>query len=511
MGKSLIGYDKDGKWNWKNCLRNIGMTALAVGATFIPVVGPVIGYGLLAAGVASGVTGVIKGASKLSDAKTEVEKEQARQDICSGVFTGVTSAFGLKGLGKSFARTQSVTSSPTTILGRFKQGFNDTFVNSFKATRSAVKTDINTIRQGTGFWKLYGNKLTTTWKNINSNQQKYNNKYNEMETELNARINNLETQINLATDNAQKTLLQQQKAMFEANLKELRGFSNIKTKVEYDNLRATNSSSENLKTLSSYDSQAQVGYSLKELNYAQSKYNKDLNKLIDYKNLLMHKKARKPDLYKSELDEYTQTHIRNKYNTSKKLKEGKKSLTDRITDLDKDIANINNQLRTATGRNAKNLRNQLRGLEKSKADLKNELDVCNSIKLKSWRKWTTWNKNEYKLALGPKGYESNTMGALKFLATSAETRAPFAFSQWDREFSTPCSLDFATLTPEQIKESLEQLELQKQEIEKTLEGLDEIQDYQTWEALKAQQKAQAEALAQAEAQSQVQNTTEANQ
>ena len=55
MGKSLVGFDKDGKLNPEKALRNAAITALAAGATLIPVLGPAIGYGLLAYGVGSGV------------------------------------------------------------------------------------------------------------------------------------------------------------------------------------------------------------------------------------------------------------------------------------------------------------------------------------------------------------------------------------------------------------------------------------------------------------------------
>ena len=42
-GKSLLGIESDGSWNWKKCLKNVGIAALAVGATGIPVLGPAIG------------------------------------------------------------------------------------------------------------------------------------------------------------------------------------------------------------------------------------------------------------------------------------------------------------------------------------------------------------------------------------------------------------------------------------------------------------------------------------
>ena len=77
MGKSLVGFDKDGKWHPEKALKNAVVTALAVGTTFIPVVGPAIGYGLLAYGVGSGVVGVAKGVQKLNNAKIWVQNRIA--------------------------------------------------------------------------------------------------------------------------------------------------------------------------------------------------------------------------------------------------------------------------------------------------------------------------------------------------------------------------------------------------------------------------------------------------
>ena len=68
IGKNLVGIEKDGKWNWKKCLKNVGITALAVGACCIPYVGPFIGYTLAATGVAMGTYGTVKGIYNLNKA-----------------------------------------------------------------------------------------------------------------------------------------------------------------------------------------------------------------------------------------------------------------------------------------------------------------------------------------------------------------------------------------------------------------------------------------------------------
>ena len=84
LGKSIIGFDKDGKWNPLKCLKNVVITAAAIGACFIPYVGPYIGYVLLATGVAGSVVGVAKGVEKLNEA--ERLKDQAKLMRRSRIF-----------------------------------------------------------------------------------------------------------------------------------------------------------------------------------------------------------------------------------------------------------------------------------------------------------------------------------------------------------------------------------------------------------------------------------------
>ena len=75
FAKGLIGYEADGSWNWKKCLKNVAITAVAAAACFIPVVGPFIGYGLMALGGITGTIGIVKSAKEINSAKTDEEKE----------------------------------------------------------------------------------------------------------------------------------------------------------------------------------------------------------------------------------------------------------------------------------------------------------------------------------------------------------------------------------------------------------------------------------------------------
>ena len=157
MGKSFIGYDENGKWSFKKCIKNIAITAAAVGATFIPVVGPAIGYGLLAYGVGSGVVGVAKGVSKLNKARTAEEEEQARQEICAGALVGLSSAAGMRGLGKSFSTAAKASGASTTsriatlakprtgawgkVVETTSQFSRDMTVNALRATGKAMQAE----------------------------------------------------------------------------------------------------------------------------------------------------------------------------------------------------------------------------------------------------------------------------------------------------------------------------------------------------------------------------------
>lgn len=505
MGKSLIGFDKDGKWHPEKALKNAAVTALAVGATFIPVVGPAIGYGLLAYGVGSGVVGVAKGVQKLNDAKTEQEEEQARQDICAGAAIGITSAIGLRGLGKT-ASTASATTTRQSILSKLGQEVKNVTINPLKATTQAVKTDYAAVKSA-GFFKTFGNKATSAFKSTNY-ETKYNDKYNNMETGLNNKLADINSKIAAETNPAKKVLLEEQKSMLEGNLNELHNLQNIKTKVEFDNLRTTNSATKNQETLTNY-TQQNHGYEINgqavskkrfeafesEMKSIQKIYKKDLKQLLDTKECVMRKMASKPDGHTTELNEYTQSTIRAKYKTSKDLKTGIENINTQLTDVGTRIADVETKLQSATSaRKIRNLQNALNGLKNKKAALENELAVCNSIKFKSKLKPSTWGKNEYVLNIGGSNASYGLLfGGVKKAIVNPAATPLLSMAQWDREFSVPFfSTDLVEMTPEQLEEAINGLETQKAQLEQGLETINKTNTAQEWSSLKASAAAAAQ-------------------
>ena len=505
MGKSLIGFDKDGKWHPEKALKNAAVTALAVGATFIPVVGPAIGYGLLAYGVGSGVVGVAKGVQKLNDAKTEQEEEQARQDICAGAAIGITSAIGLRGLGKT-ASTASATTTRQSILSKLGQEVKNVTTNPLKATAQAVKTDYAAVKSA-GFFKTFANKATSAFKST-SYETKYNDKYNNMETGLNDKLADINSKIATETNPAKKVLLEEQKSMLEGNLNELHNLQNIKTKVEFDNLKTRNSATKNQETLTNY-TQQNHGYEINgqavskkrfeafesEMKSIQKSYKKDLKQLLDTKECIMRKMASKPDGHTTELNEYTQSTIRAKYKTSKDLKTGIENINTQLTDVGTRIADVETKLQSATSaRKIRNLQNTLDGLKNKKAALENELAVCNSIKFKSKLKPSTWGKNEYVLNIGGSNASYGLLfGGVKKAIVNPAATPLLSMAQWDREFSVPFfSTDLVEMTPEQLEEAIKGLETQKAQLEQGLETINKTNTAQEWSSLKASAEAAAQ-------------------
>ncbi len=243
MGKAIAGFEEDGSWNWKKCARNVAITVAAVGACFIPVVGPAIGFGLAAAGVAGAGVGIAKGVNRLSKAKSEAEIDKAQQDICANAFIGITSAFGLRG------------------------------VKGLKATMQADKALVATK----GFRGAYSTKVSNAWKNVTSWENKYSNKSNQLEASAKQNIVELDNRINTMnrTPGSNKTIRKiflKRRNVQAQKLSELRRLKNMKTKSELDALAET--------------------------------CTKDVRKLIKYKENMMRTKAKTPDKYSAELAEY---------------------------------------------------------------------------------------------------------------------------------------------------------------------------------------------------------------
>ena len=237
LGKSIIGFDKDGKWNPLKCLKNVVVTAAAIGACFIPVVGPAIGYGLLATGVIGGAVGVAKGVSKLNEAELSGDQrkiDEAQQDICGNAFIGITSAFGLRGVGAGFrtsAATAELASSATArtgLAGRTVESLSnfgrDVTVNALRSTKhSAAAGTVPSLMRFRGWDKQYRVQRL------------------ELQKNLNQKIAEIDRKMLAETDPAKQVLLQEQKQMLEANLSEINQIgTRVRTKEDFDKLANDN-------------------------------------------------------------------------------------------------------------------------------------------------------------------------------------------------------------------------------------------------------------------------------
>ena len=319
IGKSFIGFDKNGKWDPVKCLTNVAITAAAIGATFIPYVGPVIGYGLLTAGVVGGTIGVANGISELEKAEKSGDQrkiDEAQQNICGNAFIGITSACGLRGVGKAF-RTSSATAemassatARTSAGGKCVESISnfgrDITVNAFKATKHSALNGTTPSLTGLRSWKKqYGIK---------------NQKMSEM---FSQKIAQLEEQILTETNLAKRALLQEQKQLLETNLAEYSKIgTGIKSKADFDKLAQDNMAKFNQEYVQSaytrnpageYDINGILVKEQEFLNFQnrvirqQRAIDKELQQLIKAKENMMRTFAKRPKKHRAALDEYVST------------------------------------------------------------------------------------------------------------------------------------------------------------------------------------------------------------
>lgn len=461
MGKAFIGMDKDGNINPLKLIKNVAITVGAVAACFIPVVGPVIGYGLLAYGVGSGAVGVYKGVKKLDNATSEEEREQARQDICSGAFVGAASAVGLRGLGKSLGTAANASrTAATSTLGKISQGTaqfaKDMTINAVKATGQAIKADATLIAAKgggvSGFFKAWGGKTSAAWESVNNWQKRYDTKYTQMETSLNNKLSSIDAQIqeirnlgttrNLTPVESQKlALLKEEQMLLRQNLTELQtNFRTTGNKDIYDRLAKTNSATKTETRIANRSASSNPnriqGKNIPEADVTsfnnrvladQRAYAKELSELVKFKANTMRQFAKHADKHTTELSQYVPTRDANK----------------------------------------------------------------------TWWKPSTWRKNEYQLAIGGKNPGRYTELA-GIALTSQASPAYLSYAQWTRDYSVSMFGDLIELTPEQTEEYLNQLEQEKKELENALKAISDIEDSTKWNQLKSQAKAQQEAAAKAQ-------------
>ena len=434
VGKQFIGIDKDGKWNWKKCLKNVAITAAAVGACFIPVVGPAIGYGLAATGVAMGGIGVAKGISNLNKAKANDDEaiDNAQQEIMTGAFVGLTSAFGLRGIGKGVSTANASTAATRSgVLGKVVQNTSqfgrDITINALRATGEAMKADRALIAAQNGgkvtsFFKAWGKKMSVAPKGNNDFESAYKEKYNNLKTDLETRMNEINSKLATETNASKRALLQEEKSMLEINLKEFNSLDNtVTTKADFDKLVKDNASHFNKEYATILDNTAfKTSISAKRLKLFnksvkkfQNNYSKKLTELVKAKNKEMYLKASNPDKYASELKAF----------------------------------------------------------------------VPNRDVSKGCLKPSTWRKNEYQLAIGNQGGK----GYIKTTLTHPVSTVPKAFAIFDPIYSTPYFYG-EEISSDQYEATIESLTTQTTAIDNLDKKIDDCKTVAEAKALKEEYK-----------------------
>ena len=458
MGKQFVGIEKDGSWNWTKCLKNVGIAAAAVGACFIPVVGPAIGYALAASGVAMGAVGVVKGVNKLSKAKTDEEIDKAQQEICGGAFIGITSACGLRGIGRGAAGASTATSR-TSLAGRVVQKTSqfgrDMTVNAWKATVQAMKADKAALAGGgvSGFFKQWGSKITSSYQSFNDHNQRYdkqrtqlNNSVDEKLAKVNSEINQIKnlgnTNGRLTTPEQQRlALLKEEKYLLERNKMELNNYfgTNTREKSLYDKLSKDNSG-------------VKAGNRISNRNQSSTP-----------------NRVQRCDIPKEQLNNFYARILREQKQYSKSLKSLIKAKECAMRQMAKKGENIASLDKYVPVRDVK----------------------------KSWYKPSTWKQNEYQLAIGGKN-PGNYKELLGLTLTTPASTVPKAIYTIDPLYSTPFMYG-NDLTAEQTTAAIEELEASIQSYEEMKKAIESIKTPEEWNAfVSAQQKAQQEAQEQPE-------------
>ena len=282
--KSIAGFEPDGSWNWKKCLKNVAITAAccfaapiaataltAVGATAaIPAVTGAIAVGTRVASVGlSGISmyklgeGVYKGCT----AETSKEFDEGWEQAGSSAFT----LFGAKAISKSVNKTttayanQSAAARGTTatsVPAQAPQTFGDKvwnwtggkLVNGIKQTlspsswkttwqggyASGVKMR-DSIKNAQGFWnktKAVGKTFTQDYRTVNEDQatqakSNFDRQMQQNKELLDREIAKLDRQIATASP-AQKPVLE---AARNANANLRNGLDNVKTHQDWANLQ----------------------------------------------------------------------------------------------------------------------------------------------------------------------------------------------------------------------------------------------------------------------------------
>jgi len=226
--KSLIGYEKDGKWNPKKCITNIGIAVLAgLACTFVPAAVPVIAA-KLGASAATAITvgtiaktalitvptfiafggGCIKagvGVYDACNAETIEEFDKAAQSAGQAAAIAFAAGSGLK----KISSAAGVTSQGTGFWSKIGAFFKDRLINPFKAAKVEAKAAVASmeataassglssikklgIREGvkayrTGIKNCHADvKMKEFNRNLELTRKNLTDRIKELETELNS-------------------------------------------------------------------------------------------------------------------------------------------------------------------------------------------------------------------------------------------------------------------------------------------------------------------------------------
>lgn len=313
VAKSLVGFDKDGKWSLKKCLKNVaigvGVATLCVfaapaGAALAAALGggaiaSAIGATVAAAptilaytGLAAGVAGVGKGIYKACKSETAQELDNASQDIGSGLAIALASKAGLKKM--------STTGGFTKGDGGFL-GLKNVFVNPWKASNANYAQVADAMSRVGGGWKgfSFGCKYARRIAKNNAVEESKNNFKNEMTSKvskLEKQINDAQTKVNNATG-AEKQIAQ---AELDARLNNYTKLLDAKNKTDWQNITVKN---DKVSLADKFKMSAEDRAAYR----AVRKANKDYNKAVSELKSLKFKSIRKMlgnKRYKNEAEEF---------------------------------------------------------------------------------------------------------------------------------------------------------------------------------------------------------------
>ena len=238
--KSIVGFEKDGKWNPMKCLRNV---AIAVGTVALCVFAAPVAAGIAGAlgasaatttAVAAGTTAVVsglkvaagfgavgygaytagKGIHNACNAKTTQEFDEATQSVGQGTFVAAASLCGLRGMSKA----AGVAAQSGGCVSRFVK---DAVINPFKvpgAEATAVRSAFAVLSGATGANTAkvgFGTAFKTTRSGIKNlradvKMKDFNKSLENTKNSLNETVNKYSEAAAQATDAKTKALYEMQ-------------------------------------------------------------------------------------------------------------------------------------------------------------------------------------------------------------------------------------------------------------------------------------------------------------